>query len=83
MSKELCSAFQDTGFAYLLNHGIEQHLVQQVVDNSYIHRSLTIKRTQYPLTQAMEKSLEFFSLDEEVKARVSKGPEYQVENVKF
>ena len=79
VSKELCSAFQDTGFAYLLNHGIEQHLVQQVVDNSYIHRSLTIKKTQYPLTQAMEKSLEFFSLDEEVKARVSKGPEYQVE----
>ena len=27
----------------------------------------------------MEKSLEFFSLDEEVKAQMSKGPEYQVE----
>merc|ERR1712055_1257458 len=55
VSKELCSAFQDTGFAYLLNHGIKQHLVQQ----------------------AMEKSLEFFSLDEEVKVQMSKGPEYQ------
>ena len=31
VSKELCSAFQGTGFAYLVNHGIEQHLVQQVV----------------------------------------------------
>ena len=27
----------------------------------------------------MGKSLEFFSLDEEVKAQMSKGPEYQVE----
>ena len=27
--------------------------------------------------------MEFFSLDEEVKAQMSKGPEYQVENKKF
>ena len=30
VSKALCSAFQETGFAYLVNHGIEPHLIQQV-----------------------------------------------------
>merc|ERR1712130_366091 len=55
VAKELCSAFQGTGFAYLVDHGIEPHLVQQ----------------------AMRKSLEFFSLDDGVKEKMSKGPEYQ------
>ena len=77
VSKELCSAFQDTGFAYLVNHGIEQHLVQQVVA-THIHRSLTIEEKEQ--SQAMGKSLEFFSLDERVKEQMSKGPEYQVQN---
>ena len=36
VAKELCSAFQGTGFAYLVDHGIEPHLVQQVVGNSYL-----------------------------------------------
>ena len=30
VSNALCSAFQETGFAYLVNHGIEPHLIQQV-----------------------------------------------------
>jgi len=55
VAKELCSAFQETGFAYLVNHGIQPLLVQQ----------------------AMSKSLDFFSLDEGVKEKMSKGPEYQ------
>lgn len=83
MSKELCSAFQGTGFAYLVNHGIDPHLVQQVGDNSNIHCSLTIgEKEQYHSTQAMGKSLEFFSLDEGVKEQMSKGPEYQVESLR-
>merc|ERR1711953_85854 len=55
VAKELCSAFQETGFAYLVNHGVDLHLVQQ----------------------AMEKSLEFFSLHEGLKEKMGKGPEYQ------
>ena len=83
MSKELCSAFQDTGFAYLVNHGIEQHLVQQVDSGQLNHRlcGLAIgEEEQYHSSQAMEKSLEFFSLDGGVKEQMSKGPEYQVKN---
>ena len=36
VAKELCSAFQETGFAYLVNHGVDLHLVQQVEGNLYI-----------------------------------------------
>ena len=83
VSKELCSAFQDTGFAYLVNHGIEQHLVQQVDSGQLKHKLCGLAKEeeeQYHSTQAMEKSLEFFSLDEGVKEQMSKGPEYQVGN---
>jgi len=34
VAKELCSAFQGTGFAYLVNHGIQPHLVQQAMSKS-------------------------------------------------
>jgi len=34
VAKELCSAFQETGFAYLVNHGIQPHLVQQAMSKS-------------------------------------------------
>ena len=85
MSKELCSAFQGTGFAYLVNHGIDPHLVQQVGGNSNICTFWSDNRRekeQYHSTQAMGKSLEFFSLDEGVKEQMSKGPEYQVESLR-
>ena len=85
VSKELCSAFQDTGFAYLVNHGIEQELVQQVDRSQLKHKLCGLgieeeEEERYHSTQAMEKSLEFFSLDEGVKEQMSKGPEYQVKN---
>ena len=40
------------------------------------------EKEQYHSTQAMGKSLEFFSLDEGVKEQMSKGPEYQVESLR-
>jgi len=55
VAEELCSAFQETGFAYLVNHGIGPILIKE----------------------AMEKSFEFFSLDEDLKEKLRKGPEYQ------
>jgi len=55
VAEELCSAFQETGFAYLVNHGIGPDLIKE----------------------AMEKSFEFFSLDEHLKEKLRKGPEYQ------
>ena len=53
-----------------------------------IHSSLTLEevwrnRVMYTSPQAMEKSLEFFSLHEGLKEKMGKGPEYQVFSIEW
>ena len=74
MAEELCSAFQETGFAYLVNHGIGPDLIKEVYCSLKPKQSMLLQN----LHQAMEKSFEFFSLDEDLKEKLRKGPEYQV-----
>ena len=74
VAEELCSAFQETGFAYLVNHGIGPDLIKEVYCSLKPKQSMWLQN----LHQAMEKSFEFFSLDEDLKEKLRKGPEYQV-----
>ena len=74
VAEELCSAFQETGFAYLVNHGIGPDLIEEVYCSLKPKQSMWLQN----LHQAMEKSFEFFSLDEDLKEKLRKGPEYQV-----
>ena len=74
VAEELCSAFQETGFAYLVNHGIGPDLIKEVYCSLKPKQSMWLQN----LHQAMEKSFEFFSLDDHLKERMRKGPEYQV-----
>ena len=74
VAEELCSAFQETGFAYLVNHGIGPDIIKEVYCSLKPKQSLWLQN----LHQAMEKSFEFFSLDEDLKEKLRKGPEYQV-----
>ena len=74
VAEELCSAFQETGFAYLVNHGIGLDIIKEVYCSLIPKQSLWLQN----LHQAMEMSFEFFSLDEDLKEKLRKGPEYQV-----
>ena len=74
VAEELCSAFEETGFAYLVNHGIGPDLIEEVYCSLKPKQSMWLQN----LHQAMEKSFEFFSLDEDLKEKLRKGPEYQV-----
>ena len=42
VAEELCSAFQETGFAYLVNHGIGPDLIKEVRSSSKIRKYVVV-----------------------------------------
>ena len=42
VAEELCSAFQETGFAYLVNHGIGPDLIKEVRSSSKIRNYVVV-----------------------------------------
>ena len=42
VAEELCSAFQETGFAYLVNHGIGPDLIKEVRPSSKVRNYVVV-----------------------------------------